>query len=257
MHLRLITLVTLIITLASLAHTLDHPAHQLEERDAGDDGEWIDLSVGVLMKRDEDDHSSPSLERRASATPPVSTPISLRRDPTSGSWKWPRNFAEAQSMISKRNLLDLPGRITNSLARRSNTMRVIITWYTGHDLLNPACFPDSANWAPTDKSMAAAVTIDWPGKPKCGSFVKIQHATNPDKKIIVRIVDSCGGCAAGSPHIDLTIGAFKKLYDLDVGIMDNLKAKVIKCPFAEDKWPQYLNRYGPPEVIRDESDSYN
>jgi hypothetical protein len=77
----------------------------------------------------------------------------------------------------------------------------------------------------------------WPGKPKCGAFVRIQHGSKKHKSIVVRIVDSCAGCATGSAHLDLTKAAFEKLYDEDVGMVEGLKAKVIPCPSKiEEDW---------------------
>jgi len=42
-----------------------------------------------------------------------------------------------------------------------------------------------------------------------------------DKKkcVFVRIVDTCAGCAEGSPHVDLTKAAFSNLADLDEGVL--------------------------------------
>jgi hypothetical protein len=77
----------------------------------------------------------------------------------------------------------------------------------------------------------------WPGKPPCGSFVRIHHGTKKSKSIVVRIVDTCAGCASGSAHLDLTKAAFEKLYDQDVGMVEGLKAKVIPCPSkVEQDW---------------------
>ena len=41
----------------------------------------------------------------------------------------------------------------------------------------------------------------------------------PGKCVFVRVVDSCGGCAAGTKHVDLTKAAFSELADPDVGIL--------------------------------------
>lgn len=75
----------------------------------------------------------------------------------------------------------------------------------------------------------------WSSKPACGKFVKIRHADKKSKWIVVRILDSCAGCATGSAHIDLTTGAFKKLYDLDVGSVSGLQAQMVSPPLGH-KW---------------------
>ncbi|EIN10725.1 hypothetical protein PUNSTDRAFT_132799 [Punctularia strigosozonata HHB-11173 SS5] len=94
---------------------------------------------------------------------------------------------------------------------------VIITWYTGEDLLNPSCWPES-DWAPTDASFVAALTLDgWTSKPQCFKFLEICHT--PQKCIFVRVVDTCAGCASGSKHVDLTRAAFGELADFDEGIL--------------------------------------
>ncbi|KAJ7781346.1 hypothetical protein B0H16DRAFT_1818449 [Mycena metata] len=93
---------------------------------------------------------------------------------------------------------------------------VVITWYTGHDLLNPSCWANTP-WAPTDESFVCALTLQgWDEKPKCFSFLELCN----DKKecVFVRVVDTCAGCAAGSKHVDLTRGAFSQLADLNKGI---------------------------------------
>ncbi|KAJ7179224.1 hypothetical protein C8R46DRAFT_630972 [Mycena filopes] len=94
---------------------------------------------------------------------------------------------------------------------------VIITWYTGHDLLNPSCWANT-RWAPTDASFVCALTLQgWVEKPQCFSFLEL--CNSPEKCIFVRVVDTCAGCAAGSKHVDLTRSAFSKLARLDEGTM--------------------------------------
>ncbi|PLW51498.1 hypothetical protein PCANC_00705 [Puccinia coronata f. sp. avenae] len=245
MRLQFTTLFTVLLVLISCSCALETAANpNLEARNIDDEG-YINLSVGVRMKRDET-----TLEKRSES--PQSTPLLLRRDPETGRIAWPRSFSEALTMAKR----DLPNIVKSSLHRRTalarRTMRVVITWYTGHDLLYPACFSESDNWAPTDDSMVAAVTIEWPGKPKCGAFVRIQHGSKKHKSIVVRIVDSCAGCATGSAHLDLTKAAFEKLYDEDVGMVEGLKAKVIPCPSKiEEDWnDDVIARYGPQQTIQ-------
>ncbi|KAI0677446.1 hypothetical protein C8Q78DRAFT_1149662 [Trametes maxima] len=94
---------------------------------------------------------------------------------------------------------------------------VTITWYTGHDLLNPSCWSNT-DWHPTDQSFAAALTLEgWSTKPKCFKFLELCHTTR--KCVFVRVVDSCAGCAKGSKHVDLTQAAFKSLADLNEGLL--------------------------------------
>jgi len=57
---------------------------------------------------------------------------------------------------------------------------VIITWYTGVDLKNPSCWPNSA-WAPSDSSFAGAITSKgWVGRPDCLSFVEREWGFTSD-----------------------------------------------------------------------------
>ncbi|WAR57440.1 hypothetical protein PtB15_8B487 [Puccinia triticina] len=247
MRLQFITLLTVLVTLISCSRALENSASHsdLDTRDI-DDG-YINLSVGVRMKRDES--SASSIDKRSGSLP--STPLLLRRNPETGKMVWPGSFSEALTMAKR----DIPEMIKSSLQRRTararRAMKVVITWYTGHDLLFPSCFPDDANWAPTDDSMVAAVTIEWPGKPKCGSFVRIHHHSKKSKSIVVRIVDTCAGCPPGQPHLDLTKAAFEKLYDEDVGMVAGLKAKVIPCPSKyENDWnDDVIGRFGPQHPI--------
>ncbi|KAF7355230.1 Expansin family protein [Mycena sanguinolenta] len=92
---------------------------------------------------------------------------------------------------------------------------VIVTWYTGRDLLHPSCWTNT-DWAPTDASFVCALTLrGWLNKPQCFQFLEM--CRNPLTCIFVRVVDSCAGCADASHHIDLTKGSFSTLADLDEG----------------------------------------
>ncbi|OAV98350.1 hypothetical protein PTTG_00398 [Puccinia triticina 1-1 BBBD Race 1] len=242
------TSVTVLVVLIPFSWALEKsPAshHALESRSTDDEG-WFDLSVSFRMKREES--SSSPLQKRSEF--PASTPVILKRSPETGKLVLPRSLSEALTMASQ-----VPEIVKRSLQRRTalarRAMRVIITWYDGHDLLKPACFDESTKWAPTDDSMVAAVTIDWAGKPRCGSFVRIEHLSDPTKHIVVRIADECGGCPPKIAHIDLTVGAFKKLYDKDVGEVGGLKAKVVPCPREIEKdWSkEVIDTYGPKETI--------
>ncbi|CAE6412030.1 unnamed protein product [Rhizoctonia solani] len=109
------------------------------------------------------------------------------------------------------------GEVWNELKGLGKAQGVTITWYTGEDLQNPSCWPES-NWAPTDASFACALTLEgWNNKPSCFKFLEL--CNGPDKCIFVRVVDTCAGCKKGSRHVDLTKAAFAALADLDVGIL--------------------------------------
>ncbi|KAI0091917.1 hypothetical protein BDY19DRAFT_927405 [Irpex rosettiformis] len=109
------------------------------------------------------------------------------------------------------------GKIVDSIKGVGKPEPVTITWYTGHDLLNPSCWSNPV-WAPTDNSFAAALTLEgWTTKPKCFKFLEL--CNSPQKCVFVRVVDSCAGCAKASKHVDLTQAAFKELADLDTGLL--------------------------------------
>ncbi|KAG8711932.1 hypothetical protein FRC11_001432 [Ceratobasidium sp. 423] len=109
------------------------------------------------------------------------------------------------------------GEAWNELKGLGKAQGVTITWYTGEDLQNPSCWPES-DWAPTDASFACALTLEgWNNKPSCFRFLEL--CNGPDKCIFVRVVDTCAGCKKGSRHVDLTKAAFAALADLDVGIL--------------------------------------
>ncbi|KAK7061635.1 hypothetical protein R3P38DRAFT_2830625 [Favolaschia claudopus] len=94
---------------------------------------------------------------------------------------------------------------------------VIVTWYTGHDLLNPSCWSDT-HWAPTDESFVCALTLQgWHNKPQCFKFLEICRSNQ--KCIFVRVVDTCAGCADASHHVDLTKGSFGTLADPNEGLL--------------------------------------
>ncbi|KAK0468319.1 Non-catalytic module family EXPN protein [Desarmillaria tabescens] len=107
--------------------------------------------------------------------------------------------------------------IGGAIKKIVNTVQVIITWYTGEDLLNPSCWPQPV-WTPTDQSFVSAITeIGWEGRPKCFDFLEL--CNGPQKCIFCRVVDTCAGCAPGSKHVDLTKSAFSALADINVGLL--------------------------------------
>ncbi|KAI0772703.1 hypothetical protein BC629DRAFT_1529580 [Irpex lacteus] len=130
------------------------------------------------------------------------------------------------------------GKIVESIKGIGNPEPVTITWYTGHDLLNPSCWSQPV-WAPTDNSFAAALTLEgWTTKPKCFKFLEL--CNSPKKCVFVRVVDSCAGCAKASKHVDLTQAAFKELADLDTGL---LTVQMRQATDPADGWLE--NLWGP------------
>ncbi|KAJ3788820.1 hypothetical protein GGU11DRAFT_814755 [Lentinula aff. detonsa] len=127
-----------------------------------------------------------------------------------------------------------------ALKALSKFIGVNITWYTGHDLLNPSCWANS-KWTPTDESFVCALTLDgWETKPKCFDFLEL--CNGPQKCVYARVVDSCAGCAAGSKHVDLTKAAFGQLASLDVGILP-IQMRIIDKP-GKSEWNEDI--WGPP-----------
>ncbi|OSD04342.1 hypothetical protein PYCCODRAFT_148891 [Trametes coccinea BRFM310] len=129
-------------------------------------------------------------------------------------------------------------KVVNSIKGIGKPEPVTITWYTGHDLLNPSCW-DNTDWHPTDASFAAALTMEgWTTKPKCFKFLELCHSAQ--KCAFVRVVDSCAGCAKGSKHVDLTKAAFMSLADLNQGM---LTVQMRPATDPEDGWLE--NLWGP------------
>ncbi|THH33698.1 hypothetical protein EUX98_g556 [Antrodiella citrinella] len=123
----------------------------------------------------------------------------------------------SKSALSKGGLTASVKNILASLKGEGSAEPVTITWYTGHDLENPSCWPNPV-WAPTDASFACALTLEgWVTRPKCFKFLEL--CNTPKKCVFVRVVDSCAGCKKGSKHVDLTQAAFKELATLDEGLL--------------------------------------
>ncbi|OCB87538.1 hypothetical protein A7U60_g5443 [Sanghuangporus baumii] len=136
------------------------------------------------------------------------TPVKREHKPKSG--KSNKNSAGT--------LFGLTDALKAGLKAIGGAEKVEITWYTGHDLLNPSCWSNT-DWAPTDDSFACALTLDgWLSQPKCFKFLEL--CNGPSKCVFVRKVDSCAGCAPGSKHVDLTKGAFSQLADPNEGVLN-------------------------------------
>ncbi|OCH90682.1 hypothetical protein OBBRIDRAFT_581679 [Obba rivulosa] len=132
-------------------------------------------------------------------------------------------------------------KVMDSFKAIGDPEKVEITWYTGHDLLNPSCW-SNPTWSPTDESFACAVTENgWKAKPECFKFLEL--CNSPKKCVFARVVDSCAGCAVGSKHVDLTKAAFTQLANLDEGVL-NVQMRPATDPdgWLEDLWgPQASN----------------
>ena len=51
---------------------------------------------------------------------------------------------------------------------------------------NPYC-ADKSGWTPTDKSLIAAVTLEWgKGRPACGSFLQLRSRTSRARLVTAR-----------------------------------------------------------------------
>ncbi|WAQ91330.1 hypothetical protein PtA15_14A213 [Puccinia triticina] len=151
---------------------------------------------------------------------------------------------EASSLLKKP--LTLSPYTSNKIAKRFTQGAIIqtkITWYTGHDLLNPYCAQKSG-WTPTDSSLIIAVTQEWKMRPKCGDFFELvvvdKNVGQVGKSVIARVVDLCGGCAPQVAHADLSKAAFTRLFNLDVGVVSGLAMRKVAPP---KKWNVAL--YGP------------
>ncbi|MBW0543925.1 hypothetical protein O181_083640 [Austropuccinia psidii MF-1] len=216
--------------------SLEDHFNQIDNSDDLDN--WNDISVGLIVKSD----SNQTLSKRSSLATTTTSTVFLNRDPKTQKFILPRSLESTKDLL-KRNLHH---KLKHYIKR--SIMSIKITWYSGQDLLNPSCFPDIDSWAPTDNSLVGATTIEWDGKPKCGAFVQIR-SKNKKKKVTIRIADSCGGCAQGTAHIDLTRRAFSKLYDVDIGEVTGLQAKIVNLP-AGHKWSEKdIALYGPQKCI--------
>lgn len=154
--------------------------------------------------------------------------------------------AKTTSSASNKSVSKAANGVLGSLQSIINTIKAIgspepvtITWYTGHDLLNPSCW-SNPSWAPTDESFACALTLDgWTTRPKCFKFLEL--CTTSKKCVFVRVVDSCAGCAPGSKHVDLTKAAFTQLADLSEGVL------TVQMREATDPDGWLENLWGPKE----------
>lgn len=204
--------------------------------DTSDD--WFDLSTGLMVfNGDEAEYGATDVEEYGEGLQKRGV---LSRDTKRGVVEMGRGDGGALGFV--RRAVKGAGEMVKKV-KRGSSWSVVITWYNGNDLKNPSC-GNKSKWTPTDKSMIFARTIKWSGGPNCGDFVLICHKTNKKKCVYVREWDTCGGCTPDIPHMDLTTGAFAKLYDLDVGLVTGIVAKKVSQPFTTWGTAQN-NAYGP------------
>ncbi|KAF9075942.1 hypothetical protein BDP27DRAFT_1256880 [Rhodocollybia butyracea] len=142
--------------------------------------------------------------------------------------KKPSNLGNKKNSGKSENAVDTGGLAGKLKAISKVISEVMITWYSGHDLLNPSCWASNV-WAPTDDSFVCALTLSgWSTKPKCFDFLEL--CNGPQRCICVRVVDSCQGCAAGSKHVDLTKAAFSSLAPLTEGLLDKISMRITNAP---------------------------
>ncbi|OJA16981.1 hypothetical protein AZE42_00568 [Rhizopogon vesiculosus] len=209
-------------------------AHQLPETHSFDprDG-WQAITISNLnYKYHASHHKRHSFHESLHESSPSNTPANVdaskfKESPAKASNASTRVLRVVRSLAS----------IFAGLVGKGSPQSVTITWYTGHDLENPSCW-SNGEWSPTDKSFVGAVTMEgWTTKPECFKFIELCNDTK--QCIFVRIVDTCAGCAKGSPHVDLTKAAFSNLADLDEGVL-TVQMREATEP---DKWN--LDLWGP------------
>ncbi|KAI9000917.1 hypothetical protein BD414DRAFT_379025, partial [Trametes punicea] len=182
--------------------------HDNSYLDDNDHDNLGDSDVSFLEPRAKNSHSKASKKATKKAAKKVSKKVSEKAAKAT-----PKKLTSSAGGVLSGSL----SKVINSIKGIGKSEPVTITWYTGHDLLNPSCW-DNTDWHPTDGSFAAALTLEgWATKPKCFKFLELCHTAQ--KCVYVRVVDSCAGCAKGSKHVDLTKAAFSSLADLDEGLL--------------------------------------
>ncbi|KAG2195772.1 hypothetical protein INT47_005749 [Mucor saturninus] len=104
------------------------------------------------------------------------------------------------------------------------------TWYSGNDLKNAACYDRNGlpAYSASINSMIGAMAMK--KFENCYKCMKITNKKNK-KTVTVKIVDKCAGCIVNKA-IDLTPAAFKKLANLDEGVID-ITWKAVTCPKSQ------------------------
>ncbi|KAJ6599164.1 hypothetical protein DFH09DRAFT_1130311 [Mycena vulgaris] len=156
---------------------------------------------------------------------PAKNDVPKKKTPAKLKSPFKQAFAIAQSL----------GTVLNGLKGMGKPQPVVATWYTGHDLLNPSCWPNTA-WAPTDASFVCALTLQgWEDKPRCFKFLEL--CNTPKKCVFARVVDTCAGCAKATHHVDLTRAPFGELATFDEGVV-TIQSRTASDPdeWFEDLW---------------------
>lgn len=109
-------------------------------------------------------------------------------------------------------LLSLALAAPSNVDKRGHGRNGRITYYSGYMMDDPAC----GGSRPHDDDHVAAVRKD--SQFKCGDVVTLSHNGN---KVTVKIVDHCDTCTFGE-WFDLSKSAFKKLGELELGIIDDI-----------------------------------
>jgi hypothetical protein len=124
----------------------------------------------------------------------------------------------------------------------------ISSWYSGHDLQNPACFPGKAPHIRDNMKIAAIkdhkkcficadISVTKP-HPKRSDLI-LRSVKGRTK---VKIIDYCAGCGTkkgddvNDTHLDLSIGAFTDLAPKDAGEVP-ITWKPRRC-FKSKNWPR-------------------
>jgi hypothetical protein len=122
------------------------------------------------------------------------------------------------------------------------------SWYSGHDLQNPACYPNKAPHIRDDMKIAAIKDHS-----KCfvcaDVYITKKHPKRSDLilrsvkgKTTVKIIDYCAGCGTtgrqkvNDSHLDLSIGAFTDLAKKSDGEVP-ISWKARRC-FKSNDWPK-------------------
>ncbi|RHZ46768.1 hypothetical protein Glove_606g87 [Diversispora epigaea] len=127
-----------------------------------------------------------------------------------------------------------------SLLSRGGDIKAEITFYTGKDLKNAACY--GRNNLPVynakDSDFIAAMYMN--NFEHCYECVKICRGSG-SRCVTVKVIDKCGGCPSGSQNIDLTKKAFQRLATLNEGRVD-IRWRHVKCP-KKGRWPTFEQKH--------------
>ncbi|KAI7903463.1 uncharacterized protein BX663DRAFT_506587 [Cokeromyces recurvatus] len=102
------------------------------------------------------------------------------------------------------------------------------TWYSGTGLKHAACYGRKGlpEFSAKPHNMIGAMAMHH--FEECYKCMKITNNRRKSRTVIVKIIDKCAGCKVGKA-IDLSPAAFRKLADLEQGVVD-ISWKVVRCP---------------------------